>query len=172
MNITVGHYNVFSEDLEKLCQYSNKKGYRTFVNIAIPSGNWKGNLDVVIDEKDREHLIKLRKKYGNMYRDIWNPFDRDNEKCLGCQTMSKLYITPAGDVLPCSFLHIKIGNIYEQSLKDIIKYGYRIKYFREHSALCLAGEDLEFIKAYMQNDMTAIKPIEASKVFQLKDFIE
>ena len=169
MNITVGHYNAFSEDLEKLCQYSFEKGYTTLINIAIPSGNWKGNLDVIIDERDRAHLIELRKKYGNILRDLWNPFDKGHEKCLGCQTMSKLYVTPTGDVLPCSFLHIKIGNVYEKSLKDIVEEGYKIKFFREHSDLCLAGEDVNFIKKYMQGDMSALRPLDAQAVFAPED---
>jgi MoaA/NifB/PqqE/SkfB family radical SAM enzyme len=172
MNITVGHFNAFSEDLENLCRYSHEKGYKTFINIAIPSGNWQGNLDVVCDDKDRARLIELRKKYGNLYRDIWNPFDRTNEKCLGCQTISKLYITPTGDVLPCSFLHIKIGNVYEQSLKEIIDFGYSIKYFCEHNELCLAGEDLNFINKYMTKEkMSIFNPLDAKKVFTADDMV-
>ena len=33
-------------------------------------------------------------------------------------------------------------------LKDIVDYGFSIKYFRNHSDLCLAGEDKEFIKLF------------------------
>ena len=65
---------------------------------------------------------------------------------LGCTTVNRLYITPIGDVLVCPYVHIKIGNIFKQSLKEIVDYGFRIKYFRNHSDLCLAGEDKSFIK--------------------------
>ena len=47
-------------------------------------------------------------------------------------------------MLVCPYVHIKIGNIFEQPLKDIIDHGFKIKYFREHSDLCLAGEDKVF----------------------------
>lgn len=168
MNITVGHYNAFSEDVENMIRYSKEHGYTTFVNIAIPTGNWRGNLEVVIDDKDREHLIALRQKYGNVLRDIWNPFDKEKKGCLGCQTVSKIYITPSGDVLPCSFMNIKIGNVYEQSLKEINDYGYSIPYFRGHHEKCLAGEDLDFIKKYMQDEtMTVINPLDAHDVFKV-----
>lgn len=167
MNITVGHYNAFSEDVENMLKYSKEHGYTTLINIAIPTGNWRGNLDIVIDDKDKEHLIELRQKYGNISRDIWDPFDKEKKNCLGCQTMSKLYITPSGDVLPCSFMNIKVGNVYEQSLKEIIDYGYGIPCFREHSEKCLAGEDLDFIKKYMQDEtMTVINPLDAHEVFK------
>lgn len=173
MNITVGHFNAFSEDVEQLCKYSYDHGYQTFINIAIPAGNWQGHLDVVVDDKDREHLIELRKKYGNVNRDLWNPFDRKREGVLGCQTISKLYITPAGDVFPCSFLHIKIGNIYERSLKEIVDDGYRIRYFHDHHEKCLAGEDMDFIKKYMvEKKMSVMEPLDATDVFVESDRID
>ncbi len=172
LNVTVGHYNAFSEDIEKVCKYSKEKGYTTFINIAIPSGCWQGNLDVMIDDKDRERLLYLRKKYGNVLRDIWNPFDKNKKDCLGCQTISKMYITPKGDVLVCSFLHIKIGNIYEQSLKEIVDYGFSIKYFRNYSAICLAGENKEFIRKYMLKDISIFTPLDAKKIFTADDYIK
>ena len=172
MNITVGHFNAFSEDVEKLCSYSAEHGYQTFINIAIPSGNWQGHLDVVVDDLDRARLIELRKKYKNLNRDLWNPFDKNHEGVLGCQTMSKLYVTPNGDIFPCSFMHIKIGNVYEKTLKEIIDYGYSIKYFREHSEKCLAGEDLEFIKKYMvDKKMSVMCPLNAWDTFGEEDFV-
>ena len=49
----------------------------------------------------------------------------------------------------CPYVHIKIGNIFEQSLKEIVEHGFRIKYFSNHSDLCLAGEDRSFINKFM-----------------------
>ncbi len=172
MNITVGHFNAFSEDVEQLCRYSYEHGYQTFINIAIPSGNWQGHLDVVVDDSDRNHLIELRKKYGNINRDIWNPFDKEKEGVLGCQTMSKLYVAPSGDIFPCSFLHIQIGNVYEQSLKEIVDYGYSIRFFRDYHEKCLAGEDIEFIRKYMVNNkMSVMHPLDAHVVFDETDIV-
>ena len=172
MNITVGHFNAFSEDVENLCRYSYEHGYKTFINIAIPSGNWQGHLDVVVDDRDRAHLMELRKKYGNIHRDLWNPFDKENEGVLGCQTMSKLYVTPSGDIFPCSFMHISLGNVYKQKLRDIIDYGYSIRYFHDHSEKCLAGEDLSFIKKYMvDKKMSVMEPLDAKEIFKEEDYI-
>ena len=172
MNITVGHFNAFSEDVENLCRYSYEHGYKTFINIAIPSGNWQGHLDVVVDDRDRAHLMELRKKYGNIHRDLWNPFDKENDGVLGCQTMSKLYVTPSGDIFPCSFMHISLGNVYKQKLKDIIDYGYSIRYFHDHSEKCLAGEDLSFIKKYMvDKKMSVMEPLDAKEIFKEEDYI-
>ena len=175
LNITVGHYNSFSEDIEMLCKYSNDKNYTTLLNVAVPSGMWL-KLDrmkeVIVDEKDKERLIELRKKYKNILRNIWNPFDRNYEGVLGCNTVNRLYITPLGDVLVCPYVHIKIGNVFEQSLKEIRDYGFKIKYFNEHSSLCLAGEDKEFIKRFMSFDGQSIfKPAIAKEIFTEKDYV-
>jgi len=170
LNITVGHYNAFSDDIEQLCAYSKEKGYTTLINVATPAGMWQKMSEIMVDEEDKAHLIELRKKYKNILRNLWNPFGRDEEALLGCNTVNRLYITPLGDVLVCPYVHIKIGNVFEQSLRQISEFGFRIKYFREHSALCLAGEDREFVTRFLQRDGTSIfKPLNAHEIFDPSD---
>ena len=69
-----------------------------------------------------ENIRKIRKEYKNLVRNIWNPLTK-YEKILGCTTVNRVYVTPIGDVLVCPYVHIKIGNIFEQSLKEIIDHG-------------------------------------------------
>ena len=64
------------------------------MNVAVPSGMWQKMTDIICDDKDREYLRKIRKEYKNLVRNIWNPFDRNHEKILGCTTVNRLYITP------------------------------------------------------------------------------
>ena len=172
MNITVGHFNAMSPELEEMCKYSYDRGYITFMNIAMPVGCWQGKFEVMIDEKDSAHLIELRKKYKNILRDIWNPFDKEYEKSLGCQSISKMYITQNGDVTPCSFIQIKLGNLYEQSLKEIIDYGYSIKYFHDHYETCLAGENRWFAEKFLTGEMSMQHPADAKALFTEDDYIQ
>ena len=172
LNITVGHYNAFSEDVEMLCQYSRDQGYTTLLNVAVPSGMAQKMPEIMVDENDKAHLIELRKKHKNILRNIWNPFDKNYEKLLGCNTVNRIYVTPLGDVLVCPYVHIKIGNVYEQSLKEITEYGFSIKYFRNHSDLCLAGEDREFVRNYMRRDGQSIfNPSHAQEILTEEDFV-
>ena len=93
--------------------------------------------------------------------------DREFEDVLGCNTVNRMYITPLGDVLVCPYVHVKIGNVYEQSLKEISEYGFSIKYFKNHSDLCLAGEDTEFIKKFMTREgQTIFNPSKAEDILQ------
>ena len=129
--------------------------------------------EIICDDKDREYLKKIRKEYKNLVRNIWNPFDRNHEKILGCTTVNRLYITPIGDVLVCPYVHIKIGNIFEQSLKEIVDYGFSIKYFNNHSDLCLAGEDKEFIKKFMtKSGQSIFKHALAREIISKEDYIK
>ena len=156
MNMTVGKYNVDSEDLKLMLEYSKDKKYTTLINIATPGGMWSELDSVCINEDDSKHLIEMRKYYKNMLRNLWDPMDRNREGVIGCNTINRLYITPKGDVLPCPYVHIKVGNIYEESLKDISNRGFKVKKFRDYSEKCLAGEDKEFIKSFMAKKGTTI----------------
>ncbi len=175
LNITVGHYNAFSEDIKMLCQYSDDENYTTLVNVAVPSGMWLkiDKMDeIIVNEEDKIRLIELRKKHKNILRNIWNPFDRSYEEVLGCNTVNRMYITPIGDVLVCPYVHIKIGNVYEKSLKEIRDFGFNIKHFSEHSPLCLAGENKEFIHKYMSYEGQSIfNPADAKEIFTDADYV-
>ena len=173
LNITVGHYNADTEHFKQLLEYSKQKRYKTLLNVAVPSGMWQNAEDIICDDKDREYLRKIRKEYKNLVRNIWNPFDKSHEKILGCTTVNRLYITPIGDVLVCPYVHIKIGNIFETPLRDIVDFGFRIKHFRNHSDLCLAGEDKNFIKKFMtKSGQTIFKPALAKDIFPKEDFVD
>ena len=176
LNITVGHYNAFSEDIEMLCKYSEDNNYTTLLNVAVPSGMWlklEKMAEVIVDEDDKARLIELRKRHKNILRNIWNPFDKNYEGVLGCNTVNRLYITPLGDVLVCPYVHVKIGNVYEQSLKEIRDYGFSIRHFSDYSSSCLAGENKDFIRKYMSFENQSIfNPALAKDIFSDDDYVE
>jgi MoaA/NifB/PqqE/SkfB family radical SAM enzyme len=76
-------------------------------------------------------------------------------------------------VLPCPYVHIKLGNIYQNSLKEISEFGFNIKHFNQYEPLCLSGEKKEFSLKYLAKDGTSIfKPLFANEIFEDKDFID
>ena len=59
------------------------------------------------------------------------------------------------------------------ALKEIVDYGFSIKHFRNHSDLCLAGEDKSFIRKFMTKQGQSIfKPALASEIFSKDDFVK
>ena len=62
--------------------------------------------------------------------------------------------------------------IFKQSLKEIVDYGFSIKYFKNHSDLCLAGEDKSFINKFMtKKGQTIFNPALAKDIFSKEDFV-
>jgi len=167
LNITVGHFNAKSDDVKLLLDYSKDNKYTTLLNVATPAGMWSNLTEIMCDDEDRAYLIEMRKKYKNILRNLWNPFDRKNEAILGCNTVNRLYITPLGDVLACPYVHIKLGNIYESSLKEISTTGFQFSRFRNYSEKCLAGEDIDFAKKFMSTPGTSIfNPIDVKELIK------
>ena len=76
-------------------------------------------------------------------------------------------------MLPCPYVHIGLGNVFDSSLKDISNKGFRVKKFRDNSQKCLAGEDLDFISQYMAKDGTTIfNPAVIEDLFKSEDMYE
>ena len=48
--------------------------------------------EVIVDEDDKARLIELRKRHKNILRNIWNPFDKNYEGVLGCNTVNRLIL--------------------------------------------------------------------------------
>ena len=85
---------------------------------------WNQVHDQICDEEDRKHIRNLRKEYKNLNRNLCELFDKNHEKILGCTTVNRIYITLVGDVLACPYVHIKIGNVFKNTLKEITDYGF------------------------------------------------
>lgn len=171
VNIVVGHYNAQSEELRKFVDYLDENNWGIVFNCASPTGNWRNNYEVMLTEDDSHALESLKKEHPSIIRDLWNYFNPGDELVYGCPAVNLFYVNPVGDILPCPYIHTKLGNIKEESLKDIIDRGFTVKKFREYSGKCLVGEDREFAEKYLNRDMTILNPLPFDEVFDEKDRI-
>lgn len=169
VNIVVGHYNAQSRELKEFVQYLNENNWGVVFNCASPTGNWRNNYDVMLREEDSRALEQLKKEYPSIIRDLWNYFNPNDELVYGCPAVNLFYVNPLGDILPCPYIHTKLGNIKEEPLKDIIERGFSIKKFREYSGKCLVGEDFDFAHKYLNKNMTILNPIALDELFDEDD---
>jgi MoaA/NifB/PqqE/SkfB family radical SAM enzyme len=80
-------------------------------------------------------------------------------------------ITPYGDVMPCQYIFVSLGNIFEEPLKDIINRGMKLKPFKTET--CPIAEDRQFIDKYIVNRVYGKElPVLASEVFYPEDYDE
>ena len=157
-----------SDEFVKFIKFLNKKNVPVFVTLAKPVGSWEGNFEALCDEKDLDYIRELEKKY-NVFTHLTPGYGLD----LGCLAVKRMIsITKYGDVMPCPYLYVSIGNFFKEPLKDIIERGLNIKWFGKHVNTCLVAVNRHFIKNYLAKTYGKPLPIPYSEMFSKDDFID
>ncbi|MCG6538145.1 MAG: SPASM domain-containing protein, partial [Syntrophales bacterium LBB04] len=165
----ITHQNAQSENTVKLAKFAQENGFSLDLVIAKALGEWEGREDVLIDKNDAMYLLKLHQQYPAARRDVFPSFGMRG----GCGVLKKCFhISQYGDVFPCVFMHITIGNIFEEPLKAIMDRGMTIKHFKNFSPVCLAGEDRNYIHKYMSKFYGKPLPVDYREIFGEDDFIK
>lgn len=165
----ISHQNCITKDTERLAQFAHENGMNLDIMNAKAVGRWEGKEEVLLTPEDSAFLVHLRNQYPEVQRDVFPTYGR----CGGCNALKRIiHITKYGDVLACAFVHISIGNIFEESLANILKRGLRIKWFHEYHPVCLAGEDRNFVRKYMSKFYGKPLPISWREAFTEEDFID
>ncbi|WP_373265356.1 radical SAM/SPASM domain-containing protein [Hungatella hathewayi] len=155
-----------SEEFINFVKYFNDMDLNVYVSFAKPVGAWEGHFENLIDREDLAYMQELEGKY-RVCSHLTPGYGLD----MGCIAVKGfLTVTEYGDVQPCPFMHVSLGNIYETPLKDIIDTGMNISYFGEHVDTCLMAEDLPFLKKYVEGRIYGRPvPVPCSEVFQKED---
>jgi MoaA/NifB/PqqE/SkfB family radical SAM enzyme len=157
---------LYSQEFKDFIKYFNDKNLGVFVSYAKPVGAWEGHFDNLINRKDFEYMHELEKKY-NVYTHL-TPGYGINMGCIAVKGM--ISVTQYGDVLPCPYIHISIGNVFKEPLKDIIKRGLNIKYFGGYVDTCSIAEDIDFLHKYIEKKVyNKPLPVPCSEVFSDED---
>jgi MoaA/NifB/PqqE/SkfB family radical SAM enzyme len=137
--------------------------------VAASTGAWAGRIDLLITDDDAAHLMELKRQHDHIHRDLYPIFDFE----WGCRTMNGLvYVTSDGELLPCPFIHISMGNVLDEPLADILQRGWRVRYFRDYHPRCLSGEDRAFIERFMGLAMNRKGPVPFAEAFKEEDLYD
>ncbi len=141
INTTITPQSLRSKGFMSLVEFTASENLLLNTIFAAPSGNWAGCEDIIMRDKDIALYTSMCKKYGNIVRDVDSLY-----MGRGCPGVNEsIYITPYGDVFGCAYIHIKLGNLFEESLCDIRKKG--MKFFK-YQKKCLIAENADFIQQY------------------------
>jgi MoaA/NifB/PqqE/SkfB family radical SAM enzyme len=158
---------VRSEEFVKFLRFLNGKNVPVFVTLAKPVGAWEGNYDALAEQKDLDYLHSLGKKY-NVFTHLTPAYGLD----LGCIAVKRMIsITKYGDVMPCPYLYVSIGNFFKEPLKKIVERGLNIRWFGKYMNTCLVAVNRHFIKNYVAKTYGKPLPIPYSEMFKKQDFI-
>jgi len=93
-------------------------------NGLIPVGRAKKSPDILPDvhelEKVHKKLHQLKIQGGSVVTDLHKIIEKDKQEGIDLFCRGRFNITPRGDVRPCEFHTAVLGNIYTESLKEII----------------------------------------------------
>ncbi|MBF0442235.1 MAG: radical SAM protein [Oligoflexales bacterium] len=164
----VTRQRVRSQEFIDLLEFGKERGIGVFVTYAKPVGAWEGNFDVLVTREDMDYVRELEKKY-NVFTHLTPAYGLD----LGCIAVKRMVsITKYGDVMPCPYIHVSLGNFFEEPLKDIIDRGLRIKHFGKYVDTCLIAEDRNFINEYVVKTYDKPLPVPSSEIFSCGDMID
>lgn len=159
---------VRSQEFIEFLEFLNGKGVGVFVTYAKPVGGWEGNFDVLVTKDDMDYVRELEKKH-NVFTHLTPSYGMD----LGCIAVKRMIsVTHYGDVMPCPYIHVSLGNVFEEPLKDIVERGLRNKFFGQYCGTCLVAEDRDFINKYVTKTYDKPLPIPYSEMFTEEDEIK
>lgn len=158
-----------SEEFIEFLEFGKKKGIGIFVTYAKPVGDWEGNYDVMINRDDMDYVRELEKRY-NVFTHLTPSYGLN----LGCIAVKRMVsVTKYGDIMPCPYIHVSLGNFFEEPLKNILERGMKIKFFGNYCDTCLIAEDRNFIKEYEEKKIYGKPlPVPCTEVFAKEDFIK
>lgn len=157
---------LYSDEFKNFIEYFNNKKISVFMTYAKPVGAWEGNFETLLTEKDIEYAKTLEKQH-----DIFSHITAGYGRSGGCLAFNGLIaITQYGDVLPCQYIFISLGNIFEEPLKNIIERGMKLKPFK--TSTCPIAIDRDFIDKYIVKKVYGKElPVPYTEVFTQNDFI-
>lgn len=93
------------------------KGFENMDEFDLPPNQWKEFYEEALNFKKSQNEIDI--SFDDPVMALIDGFDRDSlVKGSTCGKVS-LHIRPNGDITPCGFIDIVIGNILKDDLKDI-----------------------------------------------------
>ena len=168
MNTVVTKQRAHSQEFIDFLEFTKKLGVRVVMMLAKPAGSWEGNFSVTLSEADLAHVRELEKRY-DAFTHLVPAYGLD----LGCIAVKRMVsLTKYGDLMPCPWIHISLGNFFEESLKVILERGMKIKFFGKRMDTCLGSVEGEFLRDYIGKMQGKPFPVPYSEVFTEKDFLK
>jgi MoaA/NifB/PqqE/SkfB family radical SAM enzyme len=162
----VSKQRLYTQEFVEFIKYFNKKNVGVFVSFAKPVGSWQGNFDVLINDND---LMYFENALQSRYK-VFSHLTPSYGSKGGCVASTNiLSINETGDVLPCIYFPVSIGNIFDESLKDILERAVRLKPFK--TDICPMAVKSDFIEKYLVKTYNKDLPVDYREIFSEEDFI-
>ncbi|MGC9197167.1 MAG: radical SAM/SPASM domain-containing protein [Syntrophobacteraceae bacterium] len=134
-----------SPEFVEFIKYFNDQDIGVFMTFAKPVGAWQGKYDMLVAKEELAYVKELETRY-KIFSHLTPAYGLD----LGCTAVKGMVcVTQYGDVMPCQYIFVSLGNIFEEPLRHIIERGLSIKWFGERLGVCPIAHDRLFIEKYI-----------------------
>ena len=148
---------VFSQEFEDLCKYCKAEDIPLYVTLAKPVGTAREQDDWVCTKRDVDQLKLLEAKY-NVFTHM-SPSYGQPGRCITVKGINT--VNHDGELVPCPYMDLSIGNIVKESLAHVLDRGMRNKWLGPYRDECIIGEHKEFIRFHNKavEDYLSISPL-------------
>ena len=162
LSTVVWKERVHSQELIDFLEFAKSKEIGTYISYAKPVGAYEGRFDALIDEDDEKYIASLETKY-DVFTHLTPSYGRD----IGCIAVKRMVsITQFGDVMPCPYMHISLGNVFEEPLKDIIERGLQNPWFGYGTKRgCIMTSDKDFVYNIVTKTYNRPVPVPYKEIF-------
>lgn len=166
LGTVVTHQTVKSEGITALTRLAQELKIVLYFIMPVPAGRWSDNREMFLTPEDLAYIDELTRRSPYLRTDF-----QANLGGYGCGAVKEiLYLTPYGDVLACPFLHIALGNVFEEPVAVIRNRALQNPYFAVYHQKCLASTDEEFIERHLSKTFEAQRlPLPWNYVFPSKE---
>lgn len=169
ISTVVTHQNLHSEGFRKAYEIAKNQRIRFDVQIAEPVGKWDGKKECLITKEDAAYIYELYQEspvLDNGQTMIKRDLYRGDKICCPAGT-EFMAITVDGNFLPCNFIQASLGNIKDQSLKQMRSDLLKSEWFCQEYPYCILGESDVYFEEIVAKYRAAEKPLDAYEVFGL-----
>jgi MoaA/NifB/PqqE/SkfB family radical SAM enzyme len=140
---------VFSDEFISLCEYSKLNDIPLYVTLAKPVGTAREHADWVCTKEDVDYLKILETKY-NIFTHMTPSYGQPG-KCITVKGINT--INHDGEIIPCPYMDLSIGNVTKEPLSRILDRGMKNKWLGPYRDECIIGENKDFIQFH--NDVVS-----------------
>jgi len=135
-----------TDEFREMCQFCTDRNIGLYVSYAKPTGSCSEHPEFVIEKEDADIMRELEKEFN-----VFTHMTPSYGSFKGCITMKGIItVTAEGEVTPCPYIDLSLGNLYETPLKEILERGMRNPWIGPYRPDCLIGEDPQFINFHAQ----------------------
>jgi len=165
-----------SKEFRDFLKLINDKGVSVYVSFGKPVGAWKGEFGSLITKADLKYMKRLEKKY-KVFTHLTSSYGIKGSCIAGCGMVS---ITAGGEVTPCPYMHISMGNVLKEPFEDIMQRTMNNRHFGGRVNVCMMAESDEnggpgeFLKKYIVGRVYPEEklPVSHVKVFTEEDYVK